>query len=470
MAEQIGYRDTPEEDRKKAIVFFDQGKRVANAGQFDYAIEMYLNGLKLDPEDVAAHQALREISLKRKASGGKDMGMLSKMKLRYGKDDKENMQLAEKFLAYDPGNTGRMLELLTHSAAAGCYDSVMWIGPILLKANTESGKPELSKYIALKDTYIRLRQWQRASDAAHHALRIKPDDMNLQQEVKNLGAQQTMDAGGYSSGKSFRDSIRDMSSQQKLMTEDRDIRTIDILRAQIDDARVEMARDPTEPGKISKLVDLLIKTEDSEFENEAIEVLDKAFTKTGQFRFRFRLGQIKINQLRRMGRSLREQVAKNPTDAETVSTYKQFMKESAQEELKEFALAADNYPTDLSFKYEMARRLIMLEEYSEAIPLLQQAVQDPKMRVEATIELGKAFLAAEFPDEAIDTLKAVAESYQYGGDTKSKLIYYWYGRALETRGDNADAIKCYSRVTQWEFNYLDVQTRIKALRAKAATA
>ena len=39
----------------------------AGTGNFDYAIEMYLNGLGIDPENKDAHQALREIALKRKA-------------------------------------------------------------------------------------------------------------------------------------------------------------------------------------------------------------------------------------------------------------------------------------------------------------------------------------------------------------------------------------------------------------------
>ena len=101
-----GYRDIPEEDRLKAQVFSTAANTVAGTGNYEYAIEMYLQGLNIDPENIDAHQALREISLKRKASGGKDMGMFDKMKVKTNNaDDKENMLDAEKLLAYDPGNT-----------------------------------------------------------------------------------------------------------------------------------------------------------------------------------------------------------------------------------------------------------------------------------------------------------------------------------------------------------------------------
>src|SRR6476659_4303444 len=74
-----GYRDIPLEDRKKAKAFFDRGGTVAGTGNYDYAIEMYIQGLNLDPEGVEGHQALRDISLRRKAGGGKAIGMLQMM-------------------------------------------------------------------------------------------------------------------------------------------------------------------------------------------------------------------------------------------------------------------------------------------------------------------------------------------------------------------------------------------------------
>src|SRR4030095_9872117 len=115
------------DDRKKAQAFFDKGKSVANAGQFEFAIEMYLQGLNIDPENKEAHQSLREFSLKRKASGGKDLGMFEKMKLKKSsKEDKENLLNAEKLLAYNPGDTPTMLALAVAAHRAGFYDTAMW--------------------------------------------------------------------------------------------------------------------------------------------------------------------------------------------------------------------------------------------------------------------------------------------------------------------------------------------------------
>ncbi|MGH7215566.1 MAG: hypothetical protein ACREIT_12440, partial [Tepidisphaeraceae bacterium] len=132
----LGYREIPEEDRRKAQVFFERAQTVAGTGNFDYAIEMYVSGLAIDPDAVDAHQSLRDISMKRKASGGKPVGMWDGMKLKKPtKDDKQNMLNAEKLLAFDPGNTDHMQLVLQNAHRAGAYDTCVWMADILMKAN-----------------------------------------------------------------------------------------------------------------------------------------------------------------------------------------------------------------------------------------------------------------------------------------------------------------------------------------------
>lgn len=478
-----GYKQIPIEDRKKADVFFAQGAKVAGTGNYDYAIEMYLQGLNVDPDSKEAHQALREISLKRKASGGKDFGMFEKMKLKGAKtkDDHETMLKFERLLAYDPGNTDNMLGLMKAAHKAGYYDTVLWIGPILQKANGDSGRGEdIAKYHALRDIYVDLKRWKLATDAAQRALNMKPDDMELQRIVKDLGAMDTMDKGGYAEGASFRDSIKNMDAQRKLIEQDMDIRDADVIARQIRDAEAEYNADPNEPGKLSKLVDALVKSESMANENRAIELLQQWYERTSQFRFRLTMGKIKINQLRRQERAERARLrqmakaaqdSKDPKDVEAynaaVAEYKQFTAEQNQEELKEFQLFAENYPTDMTFRYEAGIRLFNLNKCDEAIAVLQQARTDPKLRVDASTYLGRAFMACGFNDEAVDTLKGTIDEYELRGDARSKELFYWYGNALEMKGDATTALKSYSQLVQWDFNYRDVQARIKRLRAAA---
>jgi tetratricopeptide (TPR) repeat protein len=113
----------------------------------------------------------------------------------------------------------------------------------------------------------------------------------------------------------------------------------------------------------------------------------------------------------------------------------------------------------------MAQRLFSLGRLDEAIPVFQHVRNDPKYRVDATSFLGRAFLENKFVEEAVETLKVSIEEYQLRGDEKSKEMYYWYARALEEKPDIPAAVKAYSQVAQWDFNYRDVQARIRNLRS-----
>ena len=461
------YHDIPEEDRKKAQGFFDYGKTAAGTGNFEYAIELFIQGLTVDPENVEGHQALREISLKRKASGGKDMGMMNKMKMPKAKDEKTAMLNAEKFLAYDPGNLDRMLQVVQSAYRAGFFDTVLWMGPLLQRANAESKKPDYSKFIALRDIYNAIEEYKLATEACHFALTLRPDDMNLQHDLKNLAARTTMKSGKYGTAKSFRDSIRDVELQDKLLEGERDVHEVDALVRGIREAEVNWQNDPDDPAKFSKVIDALRRPETDTYDNRAVELLETEYQKSNQFKWRQRIGEVRMAQLNREERKLRAEVDAHKNDPvynDLVQKLKDFRTEKAKKELDEYQLVLEHYPTDSSARYQVAVRTFQLGQYHEAIPVFQQVRSDPKYRVAASVLLGQAFLAAGFVDEAVDTLKGSIDEYPGRGDEKSLEMFYWYARGLEEKGDTAAAIKAYSQVAQWNFNYRDVQGRIKRLR------
>lgn len=461
-----GYNDIPEDNQRKAKVFFDKGRTVAESGQYEFAIEMYISGLGQDPESLDGHRALRDISLKRKVSGGKDLGMFDKAKYKDTKDDKESLLNRERLLAFDPGNSDHMLAMMQRAYAAGYYDTVMWIGPETVKAMMASGKPNAKKLMEAAGVFSGIQEYDLAQDTLRLAQQLRPDDMDLAQTIKNMAAQAAMRKGNYATSKSFRDSVKDKEKQEELMKQDQDIRTVEGMSKVIEAAERDLAADPNNAQKLMALVDALAKTDDAEYEGRAIEKLDEAYRRTGTFRYRQRIGEINVRQLIRMERSLRDMAKANPGDAQLQKDYHDFQAERITKELEEFQLLAETYPTESKFKFEVAQRLFVLKRFDEAIPSLQQARGDPKYKNDAQLFLGRAFFEADFLEEANETLDALIGDYQLKGDDKSKEMYYWRGRVLEAREIFDQAIKSYSQVAQWDFNYRDVQKRIKELRAR----
>jgi hypothetical protein len=110
--------------------FFEKARRAADTGQYNFAIELYLTALSLDPHNILAHKELRTIALKRKAGGGEDLGSfqrtLLKNRMEKAKDEMHAMLTAEQLLAYDPGNIDVMLDVARHAKQAGLFEVATW--------------------------------------------------------------------------------------------------------------------------------------------------------------------------------------------------------------------------------------------------------------------------------------------------------------------------------------------------------
>jgi tetratricopeptide (TPR) repeat protein len=451
-------------DRERAKKVFERARAVADTGQYDYAIELFLQGLGYDPDEPDVHKELRKISLTRKATGGKPMAKLKAMGLKRTSDPKESMLNAEKLLSYDPGNMQHMIAVAKAAQKGGYRNTALWIGPILFRANLD-GPKDTNTFLLLKDMYKDVGEYSLAGDALGYAAASRPDDADLQHELRALAAQMTIQQGKYGGGGDFRVSIRDAEKQRALMEEEMDIRNVDAMAGIIDRARKEYQESNGDKAKLIRLVDVLAKTENLEHENEAIELLEKEYRETRSYRYHYQAEEIKIRQLLRTERAMRAQSEANPQDQDLRKTVEELARERLETELKHYQQAMAAYPTDPRPKFETGRRLFELGRHADAIPVLQQAQTDPKFREEAGVLLGRAFLDADFVDEAVDTLRNRIEAYQITGDNKAKDMHYWYGRALETKGEIEMALKAYSQIAQWDFGYKDVQTRIKDLRS-----
>ena len=80
-------------------------------------------------------------------------------------------------------------------------------------------------------------------------------------------------------------------------------------------------------------------------------------SKTRQFRFRQKIGEIKLAQLGRMERShARRSCSRTRTTPSSRRSTRSSASEKAEEELNEYTLWAENYPTDTKFRFDMASR------------------------------------------------------------------------------------------------------------------
>ncbi len=451
-------RENISEYAGKGKAFFDQADQVAETGNWDYAIEMCVEGLKREPDNLErGHKKLRTVGMNRKMKGGKGPGMMEQIKRRGGKDPLENLANAAYLLAKDPGSEIYMEGLLQAAGALNLVEVVRWVGDILIESQRKAKKPNKRICLTCTDVMEKFEHYDLAVQACKLAQQAAPNDADIETRLGHLGAKYTVKQGGYGdSSRDFTKGIKNMAAQQELLEKDSLVKTGSYLQQQIAKARAEYEATPLVAGKINGLVDALLKTEDEGNEYEAIDILNKAVEDTKAYRFKMRVGDIKIKQMTRRYRKLR--------DSGDVEGAKKIALEQLEFEIQEFAERAKNYPTDLNLKYELGRRLLVAGRYDDAIGALQQAQRDPRRHVTVMNYLGQAFMKKQWWQEAIDTYEKVIDSDLT--EDKIKEIRYNLGCCHEQLGHFKQAEEQFSQVAQEDFNFKDVRERVEAIRKK----
>ncbi len=469
MSEEVNVFEVPEAMKERARDYFTKADKVAFSLNYDYAIELYLDGLSFWPTALEeGHIKLREISARRNASGGKKSGFGdgSKYKKGSGKSSRDAMLKAEYLLSKDYENTGHMSDFIKASLECGFHDVCHWMCDLLLDANIKNAKPDFKIYTFLVDMYSKIESYKRAVQACQMACRIKPKDSALADRLRDLSARATMQAGKYDQEGDFRDSIKNKDDQEQLHSEQLLLTNEEVLSKAIAGARLEYNENPTDQRNIDKYVTALCATDQVDNEKIAVEVLEKAYVDTQQFFYRQRANEIIMRQQKRQARHLQELYKKDPQNKEYAIKLKQLAVEMLEYELKHYTECVQNHPTDRRYKFELGKRYLKAKKFDEAIPLFQEARGDPRFRTTALSHIGQCFFYNKWFTDAIESFQEAYENVESKEGSLAKELLYNLGRAYEADGNEPEALASYRRVTQIDYNYQDARERVDALRKK----
>lgn len=483
---QVTYKppEIPEEGRKIAKKFFQHAATVADTRNYDYAIELFIQGLAKDPEAVdAGHKPLRDAGLKRLMLGGKKVGFLESLKRGSAtkKDPTAAFLNAEYLLAKDPLNAAHAETLVKNLDAAECPEALEWALGVLLELACGDKKSTAARFLAITEFYEKLGDYYEKLDQTDRAIHCfeagvntleagtkakDADTLDLMSKQRNLAGKLTILRGKYERAEGFRESIRDVAAQKELQDKTRVYKSEELLEQTIDRARRELQENPDVAGKINIFADALLQRATPQDEAEAIDVLQGAFDRTRQYAFKLRADDIRIRQMARAVKELKDQAEQDPNPELKARL------ETEQKRLEEFEIAAyservKEYPTDARIKFELGRRLHKARRFDDAIPVFQEAQIDPKHTVRAKYFIGTCFFHKGWYQQAIDVLTEAAANYEITGDNFSKDLHYILGRTYESADRKDLALKTYSKLIQWDFNYRDVRNRIDKLQKES---
>lgn len=459
---------------EKARRFFDQARTVHNTDNFEYAMQMWLAGLALDPNDVPATEGFFQSAQRfietpdGKKGPGKEVRKVIQGK---GAIEEYLVALLEWSVKFtDPVLAVRASE---QSAKLGFKAPGRWMAEIAYKLVKADKKGRKDLLLKMKDCFSKLDEPEKALRAAEAAMTLDPTDGNLQAEIRSLAAASTMARGGYDkAGQAggFRANIRDADKQRQLEASDRISKTEDDKKLAVKAAEEDYLKRPTDIGAIDKYTRTLLERGEAGDADKAHDVYMKAYTETGQFKFRQAAGDIRMRQGRGKLRAVKEKLDAAPADAALQQAFKDEEARQLKLEIAEFKSRVEAYPTDLGVKYELGRRLFLAQEHGEAIALFQESRSDPKFRAGSLNMLGQSFSAIDWIDESVQTFREALESKDLTSESEMELRYNLMAslqRKAEASRDlpaAEEAERIASSIAIKNFNYRDIRARRDTLK------
>lgn len=409
---------------RKANTFFDYGDTAADSKNFDYAVECYIGGLRHNPDSLDRHEQLHDIAKRRSVNGGKPMKAKA-----IGPSLVDKMLRAVKNWACDWNNVVHMADVIDAAVEAdqregeeaNLAEIANWVAELAIQYNANPNtKPNRRVYLRIVDAMEKINKFDPAILAAQRALNLRDDD-NLRSRIKDLTAQRyTYQSAANSEEGGSRANLKNASEQEAIQAglDTSGTKTDQLIAAM----REQYDENQEDVDKLQKLVDALARSEQTDHENEAVQLLLKAHQLTGQYRFKVKAGDLKLKQINRVLRGLSEKAKAG--DEAAKAKLQDGLKKRLIFELKEYGERAQNYPTDLKLKFELAKRQYQAGQVDDAIGNFQEATREPKSRSQAHLYLGRCFVKKEWMDEAMSTLEKGLELHADPDDAVGKELRY----------------------------------------------
>jgi tetratricopeptide (TPR) repeat protein len=443
---------------------YQKGNVAMQRQNFDYAIAIFNQVLQREAGFFECRQALRATQFKKvgnsssffkKVLGGASSSpQIAKAQIILRKEPLEAMQIAEQVLNGDPNSSAAHKILAEAALAANLPKTACLSYEVILKNSPKDYDVSMAYGEALAKT----GQIAKAEAMYTELMKAFPHKGEINQALKDLSANQTMDEGGYdalSSGEgSYRDILKNKGEAVSLEQENRVMKSDDIAENLIAEYEQRLPKEPKNLKLLRSLSELYMQKKDYD---KAIEYAERIRSSEGGTDPSLdRL--IADIQLRRFDHRLAQLDANAPDYAEQAARIKA---ERQTYQLEECKSRSERYPTDLGIRFELGEVCFQLGKISEAIQEFQKAQGNPNKRLQAMSYLGQCFSKRSMFDLAARTFQNALKEKPGFDDEKKELIYQ-LGSVLEKMNKRDEAIEQFKQIYEVDIGYKDVAAKVDA--------
>jgi len=466
---------------EKARTLWLKAKSAAELKNHGYAISLLQNILKEVPGFLDGRKMLRSAAIAQKdgKKGSSLFGSLSSVSLRGGatlkKDPLAAMDMAERILDSDPFNPAANHLLKEAAIAAGLPEIAVFAMETLSKGNPK----DIKVLHELGELYFTADQPDLALQIFNRITEINPGDLTALKRAKDTAANLTMKQGGWETAKSYRDLIKDKDEATALEQKGRTFKDVATIDAQLAELSAQYEANPQHVDVVRQIAQLMeLKLEQTGSPDDLAGAVqwyayceqllggsDPALAR--------KHSDLRLKQLDQSIKAFEDWFESGGDAHPDAEQYRQQLLEMRRERdsahIGEARKRVDRNPTDLQLRFELAEKLMEAGQFTEAIPELQRARQNPNVRLKAVSFLGRCYSEKGMTDLAVQQYKtAVAEMVAM--DAMKKDTLYRLALLHEMMGNQTEYMDCLKDLYEADYGYMDVAGRVEGSYSAAPKA
>jgi len=458
---------------------FQKAEQAIKRRNFDYAIELLLQGLKLDPLNHEQRKRLRQTEiLAIQEKGGNPRGnwktSMARMALQLrlkklamaGKWEEQIVEI-ENYLRNAPQDVTMLYQLANaFRQIEGATDSAI----STLQQIIEIDRTQVEAWRQLGTLYASIDP-EKAIACWEKVRQYRPDDKEASKAIRDLSAATMVKKAEerHQSGKGdFRDLLKDEEEAKELQEEQQIIRTEEDAWKAIKRVQERLKESPREKRLLRQLGDLYRRVKKYD---EARKVYEKLLEiDPDDLVAKERIGDLKEFMIKDRIAEIELKLKENPDDKALQEELKK-----AQDELDDFLLGelsrrVVDHPTDCGLKARYGALLLKKGRIDEAIEQFQKSLQDPRMSVQAHANLGRCFKAKGLYDLAIEEFQKTLSQIPDVTSSLGKEVTYELGETYAMKGDWEKARTTMEKILAVDIRFRDVSQKVMEYREKASQA
>ncbi|MGZ0168054.1 MAG: tetratricopeptide repeat protein [Planctomycetales bacterium] len=452
------------DNKKMAADCFRRGTEAMQKENWDYAIQMFLQCVRMVPDNLLFRQTLRGCE-KKKYGNNKSGAKMSGMKLmgprgriKKGQLKKEwNLvdQACEEGLTINPWDS----QLNADLGAACSRLEFKEIAVYAYECAVEGDSNNKALLTQLAELYEARGDFKLAVDVWERICRVDPNDGAARMKVNQVATKQVIDRGGYE-GADDTKGVMAAHEVAKRLNIAKEGAADGPGQSEEADLQRAMRKEPDNKDHYQRLGDFYKRN--GKFD-EASQMFEKAVELSG--------GDINIKEqvedveLDKMRKNIDIAKSRNDDSEEAAQQIKNLEKELHLREMEMLRGRVERYPGDLRLKFRLAEGFMQEGKFAESIPLFQQASRDSRLEPKCLAFLGRCFIQEKkYPLAKRQFEKAVPKIDVHEQEELFLEVHYWLGRLCESAKDADAAEEHYGEVLAVQYEYRDTLKRLEELQ------